>query len=550
MTTIMLSAVWWGPVLGPNGMPALPGPVGTQRPGATPTTAAPTAQPSAPAAPSTSAAPSKPATPEPTDHIRGQVIVRFVAGADRDAVLQRAARASGVTNPQVQRELATGAHLVQVAGDAKAFSAALAADPGVVNAQVNGKVRRAATATDPRYPRQWSLHPVTDTSAGSINIGPAWDRSLGAGARVAVLDSGRTNHPDLVGAWLGGYDFIADAIDAADGNGRDGDPTDPGDYCLDTSEVSSWHGTHVAGIVGARRNNGIGVAGVAPTARIVPIRVLGRCQGSEADLIDAMVWAAGGKVPGMAPNPYPARVLNMSLGIEAGCYTEMGIAVRAVRNLGALPVVAAGNFSKDASTFSPGNCQGAFTVASNTRDAGRASYSNYGLAVNLAAPGGDGTSNPIVSTILADTYTNQGGYTYEGMSGTSMAAPHVAGVAALLLSLNPRLTLAQLEAILVESARRAPSCDGCGAGILDAAAAVARVPQLASAGVSGQALTLSGSGFTRVTEVWVGSKQASFTTVDDRRITATLPAGLAPGRHAVWVVTGGVRSGTVLVTVG
>ena len=568
LLAIMLSilAPVWGTV--PFGLvpstpstPSSPAPVVTT---ATPSATAPTS-PSAAARPTTTTTaaaplpttPGRPTTPGPTTPgpntpgpaTRGsgaQVIVRFTSDdpAVRLQVLREAAASAGLAHPHIVRELATGAHLVGADGDAAAFLTALRAHPGVVAATPNSTVTRAATANDPRFASQWALRP----GGGGAGFSTAWDRTLGAGSRVAVIDTGKTNHPDLAGQWLGGHDFISDADYAGDGNGRDADASDTGDFC--GSAISSWHGTHVAGIVAANRNNSVGIAGAAPSAKVVPVRVLGRCGGEMADLIDAIVWSAGGTVPGMAANPHPARVINMSLSSLESCPRELQTSLSMARRLGAVAVAAAGNFNESASLYTPGNSSGELTVAASTTTRGLADYSNSGAGVNLAAPGGAGSSSAaILSTWLSATATNTGGYTYLAMSGTSMAAPHVAGAAALLLALKPNLTVGQVEAILTGTAASSAGCSGCGSGILDAAAAIAQVPVLASASLSAGQLTLRGSGFTLATHVWLGTRTLAHTRSGDGTITATLPADLPAGTYAVTVFTGDVSSGSRVLVV-
>jgi serine protease len=265
-----------------------------------------------------------------------------------------------------------------------------------------------------------------------------------------------------------------------DGNGRDTDASDPGDWITagqcgtgSPAQNSSWHGTHVAGTIAALTNNGSGVAGVAYGARIVPARVLGKCGGYTSDIADAIVWASGGTVSGVPANANMAQVINMSLGGTGACDATTQNAINGARSRGTVVVVAAGNEAVNASNSSPANCSGVITVAATNRSGGRASYSNYGTIVDVAAPGGDGgTGNGILSTLNSGT-TTPASDSYASYMGTSMATPHVAGVVALMLAKNPSLTPDDVEARLRSSARAFPaSCSGCGAGIVDASAAV------------------------------------------------------------------------------
>jgi serine protease len=227
----------------------------------------------------------------------------------------------------------------------------------------------------------------------------------------------------------------------------------------------------VSGTIAASAGNGLGVAGVAFGAKIVPVRALGRCGGFTSDIADAIVWSAGGSVPGVPDNLNQARVLNLSLGGPGTCETTTQSAVNIARSHGAVVVVSAGNDNTDAGTASPANCQGVVTVAAVGRTGGKASYSNYGTVVALAAPGGD-TGAGILSTLNSGT-TTPAADIYGYYMGTSQAAPHVAGVAALMLSQNPYLTPEEVATGLRSTAYAFPAlCAGCGTGILDASAAV------------------------------------------------------------------------------
>ena len=332
------------------------------------------------------------------------------------------------------------------------------------------------SVNDPQYSNQWHYF----ESTGGINLEKAWEKSTGEGVYVAVIDTGITNHDDLNANIIGGYDFIANTSRANDGNGRDADPSDPGDwtssgYCYSgsPSNNSTWHGTHVAGTVAAVTNNNVGVAGVAYNAKVVPLRVLGRCGGTTSDIADAIVWASGGSVSGAPNNPYPAAVINLSLGghFKCGTYgTYQGAIDQAVAN-GSTIVVAAGNFNDNANDYAPASCDNIITVAATNRSGGRASYSNYGTVVDIAAPGGD-SSYRVLSTFNSGT-TTPGSQSYAYYKGTSMATPHVAGVIALMKSVAPNATPAQIKAAIEKTARPFPAtCNQCGAGIIDAYAAI------------------------------------------------------------------------------
>lgn len=381
-----------------------------------------------------------------------------------------------------ERRLATGGHLLRLPKSlpksaAYDFMHEMAANPEIEFIEPNATLKALALPNDPYYTSQWGLR----ESLGGLNIEPAWDYSLGNGVVIAVIDTGRTAHPDLDAKTLPGYDFVSDAANARDGNGRDNDPRDPGDWnaageCGEGAPAtdSSWHGTHVAGIAAALTHNGIGVAGAAPGAYLQHVRVLGKCGGSTADIAEAIIWASGGKVAGVPDNPTPARVLNLSLGGGGSCSTTEQRAIDSARSRNSVLVVAAGNANQPATLHSPGNCNRVITVAASNRAGKRASYSNYGSWIDVAAPGGDDTGEEEILATVNEGAHGPGAAVYGWKSGTSMATPYVAGVAALLLERKPSLTPDQVAVILRNSARPFPKdcIGGCGTGIVDAAAAV------------------------------------------------------------------------------
>lgn len=352
------------------------------------------------------------------------------------------------------------------------------------------------TPNDTYFGNQWHYLSPSSGSYGIDAVG-AWDITTGSSTvNVAVIDTGALfSHPDMAGKWLPGYDMISSPDVSRDGGGRDSDASDPGDWttsgdCGDPSwqpSDSSWHGTHVAGTIGAATNNGMGVAGISWQSKIVPVRVLGRCGGSLSDIADGMYWAAGLSVPGVPANPNPAKVLNMSLGGSGVCDTVYQNAVDAVRNAGAVLVVAAGNSNVNVSNARPANCNGVIAIAATDRNGSRAYYSNYGSLVALAAPGGDtrsSDSNGILST-LNDGATTPGNMVYAYYQGTSMASPHVAGIVALMFARNNSLTPDQVKNYLQQTVTSFPggsSCNTslCGTGIANARAAVQAVGTLGS----------------------------------------------------------------------
>lgn len=369
---------------------------------------------------------------------------------------------------------------------AQQYMNALSANSKV--ASVSPDMRRYATVdntsapvkiNDPKMNRMWSL-----TGEKGISALEAWGTTRGQGVTVAVLDSGITAHPDLDANVLPGYDFIAESAFSNDGNGRDSDPTDAGNWTVDDqcftgskATPSDWHGTHVAGTIAAIANNNEGIAGVAPEAKIVPVRVLGACGGFDSDITDGIIWAAGGSVRGVPANQHPAQVINMSIGSEGTCTTPYRQAIAQANKRGSIVVVAAGNNNFDASKSSPGNCEDVITVGATDKNGKRSYFSNYGSRVDVSAPGGDRRywGGGILSTLNAGK-TAPGKADYAEYQGTSMAAPHVAGIVALMKAVDPKLTYAQAKKVL-QSTSQSVECDqsACGSGIVNAARAVQQV---------------------------------------------------------------------------
>lgn len=339
-------------------------------------------------------------------------------------------------------------------------------------AQVAQASNQAVAPNDTLYPQQWNLHGTKGLAAPE-----AWKTTQGAGVTVAVIDSGIVKHPDLDANVLPGYDFITEPSIARDGNGRDSDPTDQGNWeeagvCGADAEASesNWHGTHVAGSIAAIMNNKRGIVGVAPSTKILPVRALGMCGGYDSDIADAMVWAAGGTVEGVPANSNPAKIINLSLGGEGTCPATYSKAIAEVNKRGAILVVAAGNDGQDTSKVAPANCGGSIVVGATDQNGKRSDFSNYGKIVDVSAPGSN-----IMSTVdLGTTVSTGAGYTE--YDGTSMAAPQVAGVIALMKSVDPSLNAERAKQILKQSSKPL-TCDvnGCGSGIVNAASALAMV---------------------------------------------------------------------------
>lgn len=405
-------------------------------------------------------------------------------GARNDMARRVAANRAGVTL-DLHRQTASGAQVLRLNRTLRhdqllAIAASLRnGDADVEYAEPDVILHAALTPTDPRLAEQWSLSDAT----GGIRAPAAWDRATGKGLVVAVIDTGVRPHLDLKSKLLPGYDFVSTLSMAGDGSARDADASDPGDFTTanqcaanTAARSSSWHGTHVAGIVAAAANNSQGVAGVAFNARVLPVRALGRCGGYTSDIADAIQWAAGVTVTGVAVNANPAKVLNLSLGGAGTCSATAQNAINAARAKGAVVVVAAGNDKTDVAKSQPANCNGVIAVAATNKAGARASYSNFGAKVTLAAPGGDtnAAGGGILSTHNTGT-TIPGADSYANLMGTSMATPVVSGVAALVLEANPKLTPDQVAEVLKASSRAFPAaCVGCGSGIVNAEAAVAR----------------------------------------------------------------------------
>lgn len=367
-------------------------------------------------------------------------------------------------------------------------------DPRVAYAEIDEIAHTQFVPNDPSYQGSQWHYQAASTYPGGANLPAAWDRATGSGVVVAVIDTGVRPHADLVANLLPGYDFVsADSpgvfATANDGDGRDADASDPGDFaaagaCATGSSASnsSWHGTHVAGTIAAVTNNGVGGSGVAFGARILPVRALGVCGGFTSDIAAGMQWAAGLTVPGVPANPNKAKVLNLSLGASGACSATYQAAVTAVRAAGSVVVAATGNDGAS-SIGQPANCTGVIAVTAHTKLGDNARYANIGSGTVISGPGGGfgslvtGDGSAVYSTLNNGT-TTPAADTYGGKAGTSMAAPHVAGVAALLAGLKPAITPAALQSVLSSSARPHPvgtfcaTRTDCGAGLVDAKAAI------------------------------------------------------------------------------
>ena len=529
--------------------------------------------------------------------MEGEIIVRFKSGAGLLRAHPLAGRDSGATARETmgRRASALGARIgrpmeaglaigertqvMRATGmDAAALARRLAADPDVEFAEPNGRKRIQTAPNDPLYAAtapgvrpngpdsgQWYLRAPTPAVVSAIDIETAWLRTQGsAGVVVAVLDTGvRFDHPDLGraatgGRLLPGYDFVSNTTVSNDGDGRDADPSDPGDWVSSaeagrtpftgcSASNSSWHGTRTASLVGAATNNALGMAGTAPGVSVLPVRVLGKCFGTDGDIQAGMLWAAGIAVPGVPDNPNPARVLNMSLGASGACTASYQNVVDQILARGTVIVAAAGN-SAGGPVGTPGNCRGVIAVLALRHAGSKVGFSDLGAEITIAAPGGNcintSPGTPCVYPILAASntgttvpvaadafWTNS----FRISVGTSFSSPLVAGTVGLMVSSQPLLTPAQISIALQATARPFPTTGAdngpddptpvlqcmapstnvqqfpqlqcycnttyCGAGMLDAGAAVAavsgpvaRIDVTTAVPVAGTAIQLSGSG--------------------------------------------------------
>jgi serine protease len=385
-------------------------------------------------------------------------------------------------------------HVVQVdqalsRSEAQALAKQLTQQAEVEYVEVDEKVYPHMTPNDPNYSaNQWAWQ-SWGINMGATNAEGTWSKVTagaqpvnGSGVVVAVLDSGYRPHADLAANLVTGYDFVsADTLPyspfstANDGGGRDTDATDPGDWNTDSRngcEVgdgkSSWHGTRVAGIIGAIGNNSVGMIGMAYGAKILPVRVLGVCGGYTSDIVAGMRWAAGLSVGGAPANANPAKVLNLSLGGGSTCSTTFQDAVNDVRAVGSVVVASTGNEGTTTSITQPASCKGVIAVTAHMLNGNSPTFANIGPGTTISAPGVSiyGTSNTGTTIPVADNYATG--------NGTSFAAPMVSGVAALLLQIKPGMGIDELTSRLVDSVRAFPTgtyCVGkttCGAGMLDA----------------------------------------------------------------------------------
>jgi serine protease len=521
-------------------------------------------------APLASAAEQAPAVHKVPAEMQARVIVKFKADSSAMRALSVAGGSSAQAAPQQAQALSGRLGLVLSDGHAVAARSQVVKASGLSSAELAARLsalsdveyavpderRRAfAAPNDPLYAGgasvsptvgQWYLRASTASVVSAINAETAWGITTGSSSVVvAVLDTGiRPEHPELAGKLLPGYDFVSDAATANDGGGRDSDPSDPGDWITSAEDASgdfagcgvegsSWHGTQTAGLVGASTNNGGGMASIGRDVKLLPVRVLGKCGGSDSDIIAAMRWAAGFTVSGVPVNANPAKVLSLSLGGSGSCSQAYKDVVTELTAAGVVVVAAAGNDGLAVNV--PANCPGVVGVAGVRHSGSKVGFSSLGPELTIAAPAGNcvntsgaclypilTTTNTGSTTPVASTYTDSANPSL----GTSFSTPLVAGTLGLMFSANPALTPAQAIGVLKSTARAFPStgagsgvaaCQApsataqsaecyctkttCGAGLLDAGAAVtavagvvARIDAGASGTTTGSSVTFDGSG--------------------------------------------------------
>jgi serine protease len=523
-----------------------------------------------------------PAALRAADEPEARVIVKLRAGsgllreAQADASAPAPARAVGRLGRRLGLSLDEGRPVgariqaVRLRGlSSEQLVARLAVQPEVEYAVVDRLRRPALVPNDPRFGSgqpspyaaagQWYLQASDSVLVSAVGAPAAWDLSQGAGSGgplvVAVIDTGvRYDHEDLAGKLLPGYNMISEAAKAGNSGGRSSDASDLGDWLTateinlnrrlysgcDVETTSSWHGTQVAGIVGAATGNGLGMAGLGWNVKVLPVRVLGKCGGYDSDIIAGMRWAAGLAVDGVPANPNPARVLNLSLGSSSACSSAYQDVMRELTAAGVAVVASAGN-NEGQAVESPANCPGVIAVGGLRHAGTKVGYSAVGSEIAVSAPGGNCVNTapgspclyPILSTSNSGATTPvahaSGGSIYTGGGndsavGTSFSAPQVSAAAALMLAVRPALQPADLKQLLSRTARAFPTTGGstgiaqcvapgagvqdecycttrtCGGGMLDAgqavaAAATSAVPRVAltpAAPQPGQQLRLDG----------------------------------------------------------
>lgn len=322
--------------------------------------------------------------------------------------------------------------------------------------------------SDPLAKKQWFLD--QGKGVGAKNL---WKHGItGEGITIAVLDTGLAEHEDLRDQVVGGYDFISNQYNADDGDGRDQDYTDTykeNDQAW-TGRLSDvpWHGTHVAGTIAANHNNGKGGSGVAPKAKLLILRVLGKNGGTFADVLNAISWAVGFSIPGIPDNENPADIINLSLGGAGICTEDIDQFFGEIKQH-AIVVAAAGNEGKnlDLQPSSPASCSNVFTVTATGPEKSLASYANIGSSIDVAAPGGDLLKSK-TDGILAPI-GGQSDNHYDFYEGTSMATAVVSASFALIKNyLNQSdLSTDDYIDIMTNTTKPIEGCEDCDFGLID-----------------------------------------------------------------------------------
>ncbi|HNL43107.1 MAG TPA: S8 family serine peptidase, partial [Ottowia sp.] len=491
---------------------------------------------------------------------------------------------AGLGGAQAPMPVGPGAHLLPFAAPLTGTAVQDAErrvrlNPQVASVEPDVRLKRLATPNDPYYTDgiQWHLRTPAQGGAAALNLPPAWERTRGSAEQVvAVVDSGALyGHPDLAGKLLPGYDLISDLDTSNDGDGRDPDASDPGDwitsseagsgrYPLCPAEDSSWHGSFIAGEIAAATHNGVGVAGVGWDTRVQPVRVSGKCGAWLSDVVEGIRWAAGLPVSGVPTNPTPARVINVSFGGSSSCNSAYQTAIDDAGAAGSLVVVAAGN--ENGALTRPADCAGVLAVGAARQDGLKTYYSSYGPNVGIMAPGGPGAADtgPRLYSTSNAGLRGPGEHIYDSKDGTSFASPLAAGVAALMLSVNPALTPAQLISRIQSGARPFPSSaayptcrvgmpassacnctrETCGPGLLDAdrALQLATSPSAVIAPIgsvpAGSTVTLDGRGSAAVAGASIASyqwSQVSGSPVGIRDAGAPVASVSLPDARGDWV---------------
>jgi serine protease len=438
----------------------------------------------------------------------GGLIVKF----NKDLTSQQVTNLADTSNLtpvslEVSSEISTDTRLVEFnqpvnVATAQEIADSLEASNSVEFAELDFAFNTANTddlgsvvPNDPLYAtKQWSLwgNFGVGIADGPTGLAKAYQSSTGLGVTVAVIDTGFTNHPDLEGQFVSGYDFVSnnemlsgvreengttvpydgDYVDESTYGaiGWDNNPLDPGDW--NSTRSSSWHGTHIAGLIAALTNNGIGIAGIAPDAKIQPIRAFSWRGGLLSDVIASITWASGGTVENVPDNQTPAKVINLSFSVEAPCTPSLQQSIDDAIARGSVVVAAAGNNNQDAGNFAPGNCNNVITVGAIDADGDRASYSNFGEVIDISAPGGEISGEAIYSTSNQGTTTSTVS-TYAVRQGTSIATAQVSAALAKLAQTNPTENAVQLRARVLSKESVRPFSSGvclteesCGLGYL------------------------------------------------------------------------------------